>query len=241
MTFDKDYIAVITGACGGIGESVAHALAKEGLSLALLDNNATQLATLVATLQDNHPQPIAGFTVDVADDRCVAEAFTAVGHQLGPVGYLVNGAGVLCHASVAETQPQDWAKTFAVNATGVFNTSRHAANLMMAQRKGSIVTIASNAARVPRATMAAYCASKAAAQAFTYALGLEVAPYGIRCNVVAPGSTDTPMLRGMWHSESDKQNTLNGNPQQFRIGIPLNKVATAEEIAAAVCFYLCEE
>lgn len=142
MTFDKDYIAVITGACGGIGESVAHALAKEGVSLALLDNNATRLATLVATLQNNHPQPITGFTVDVADDRCVAEAFTAIGRQLGPVGYLVNGAGVLCHASVAETQPQDWTKTFAVNATGVFNTSRHAANLMMAQRKGSIVTIA---------------------------------------------------------------------------------------------------
>lgn len=164
MTFDKDYIAVITGACGGIGESVAHALAKEGVSLALLDNNASQLATLVATLQNNHPQPIAGFNVDVADDRSVAEAFTAIGRQLGPVGYLVNGAGVLCHASVAETQPQDWTKTFAVNATGVFNTSRHAANLMMAQRKGSIVTIASNAARVPRATMAAYCASKAAAR-----------------------------------------------------------------------------
>lgn len=107
MTFDKDYIAVITGACGGIGESVAHALAKEGVSLALLDNNASQLATLVATLQNNHPQPIAGFNVDVADDRSVAEAFTAIGRQLGPVGYLVNGAGVLCHASVAETQPQD--------------------------------------------------------------------------------------------------------------------------------------
>ena len=136
MTFDKDYIAVITGACGGIGESVAHALAKEGVSLALLDNNASQLATLVATLQNNHPQPIAGFNVDVADDRSVAEAFTAIGRQLGPVGYLVNGAGVLCHASVAETQPQDWTKTFAVNATGVFNTSRHAANLTMAQRKG---------------------------------------------------------------------------------------------------------
>ena len=192
MTFDKDYIAVITGACGGIGESVAHALAKEGVSLALLDNNASQLATLVATLQNNHPQPIAGFNVDVADDRSVAEAFTAIGRQLGPVGYLVNGAGVLCHASVAETQPQDWTKTFAVNATGVFNTSRHAANMMMDQRKGSIVTIASNAARVPRATMAAYCASKAAAQAFTYALGLEVAPYGIRCNVVAPSSTKSP-------------------------------------------------
>ncbi|WNJ96987.1 2,3-dihydro-2,3-dihydroxybenzoate dehydrogenase [Vibrio ruber] len=241
MTFNKQYIAIITGACGGIGEAVAHSLAKEGVSLALMDNNTSQLTSLVDALQNKHSQPIAGFTVDVADDHEVEKTVTTINRQLGPVGYLVNAAGILCHAKVAETSPQDWANTFAVNATGVFNVSRQVTNLMITQRKGSIVTIASNAARVPRATMAAYCASKAAAQAFTYALGLEVAPYGIRCNVVAPGSTDTPMLRGMWHNESDRQNTLNGNPQQFRIGIPLNKVATAEEIAAAVCFYLCEE
>lgn len=241
MTLNKHYIAVITGACGGIGQAVARSLAKEGISLALLDNQSQSLETLVTTLKDEYTQPIAGFTLDVADDHSVADVFATLARQMGPVGYLVNGAGVLCHASVADTRPQDWDRTFSVNATGVFNVSRHAANLMMAQQKGSIVTIASNAARVPRATMAAYCASKAAAQAFTYALGLEVAPYGIRCNVVAPGSTDTPMLRGMWNNESDRQNTLNGNPQQFRIGIPLNKVATPEEIAAAVCFYLSEE
>ncbi|WP_340613324.1 SDR family NAD(P)-dependent oxidoreductase [Xenorhabdus thailandensis] len=241
MTFNKQYIAVITGACGGIGEAVARSLAKEGVSLALLDNQSCLLQALIITLRNEYTQPIIGFTVNVADNNSVAETFTAINDQMGPVGYLVNGAGVLCHASVSDTSPQDWANTFAVNATGVFNVSRHAANLMMEQSKGSIVTIASNAARVPRATMAAYCASKAAAQAFTYALGLEVAPYGIRCNVVAPGSTDTPMLRSMWHKESDRQNTLNGNLQQFRIGIPLNKVATVEDIASAVCYYLCEE
>ncbi|MBD2795223.1 SDR family NAD(P)-dependent oxidoreductase [Xenorhabdus sp. 18] len=241
MTFDKHYIAVITGACGGIGEAVARLLAKEGISLALLDNKSQALESLVVELKDEYTQTIMGFTVDVADAQCVEKAFATLSCQLGPVGYLVNGAGVLCHSFVTETSLQDWEKTFAVNATGVFNVSRHAANVMMKQRKGSIVTIASNAARVPRATMAAYCASKAAAQAFTYALGLEVAPYGIRCNVVAPGSTDTPMLRGMWQNERDRQNTLNGNLQQFRIGIPLNKIATVKEIATAVCFYLCEE
>ncbi|CDG21948.1 2,3-dihydro-2,3-dihydroxybenzoate dehydrogenase [Xenorhabdus poinarii G6] len=241
MTFNKCYIAVITGACGGIGEEVARLLAKEGISLALLDNKLQTLKSLVAELNNVHTQPIMGFTVDVTDDRCVAEVFAVLTRQLGPVGYLVNAAGVLCYSTVAETSSKDWEKTFAVNTTGVFNVSRHAANLMTKQRKGSIVTIASNAARVPRATMAAYCASKAAAQAFTYALGLEVAPYGVRCNVVAPGSTDTSMLRGMWNNERDQQNTLNGNPLQFRIGIPLNKIATAKEIASAVCFYLCEE
>lgn len=241
MTFNTHYIAVITGACGGIGEAIARSLAQQGVSLALLDNQPETLDTLLTGLKNDYSQPIMGFTVDVADDHSVTDVFARISRQLGPVGYLVNGAGVLCHASVTETRPEDWASTFAVNATGVFNVSRHAARLMMKQQKGSIVTIASNAARVPRATMAAYCASKAAAQAFTYALGLEVAPYGVRCNVVAPGSTDTPMLRGMWHSERDRQNTLQGNPQQFRIGIPLNKIATAEEIATAVCFYLSEK
>ncbi|MEQ1977449.1 2,3-dihydro-2,3-dihydroxybenzoate dehydrogenase [Xenorhabdus sp. SGI240] len=241
MTFDKHYIAVITGACGGIGEAIARSLAKEGISLALLDNKSQALESLVAKLKGEYTQPIMGFPVDVANDQCVEKVFATLSHQLGAVGYLVNGAGVLCHSFVTETSLQDWEKTFAVNTTGVFNVSRHAANMMMKQRKGSIVTIASNAARVPRTMMAAYCASKAAAQTFTYALGLEVAPYGIRCNVVAPGSTDTPMLRGMWQNERDQKNTLNGNLQQFRIGIPLNKIATANEIASAVCFYLCEE
>ncbi|OTA21791.1 2,3-dihydroxybenzoate-2,3-dehydrogenase [Xenorhabdus beddingii] len=241
MTFDKNYVAVITGACGGIGEAIAEQLAAQGLKLALIDNQAEILQDRVDNLNKKYPQLIAGFPADVTDPRQIDNVFLAINNRLGQVGYLVNGAGTLHHGSVENTDIADWNHTIAVNATGVFNVSKAATRYMTEQKKGSIVTIASNASRVPRATMAAYCASKAAAQAFTYALGLEVAPFGIRCNVVAPGSTDTSMLRSMWKKESDKNYTLDGNPEQFRIGIPLHKIATPEEIAAAVCFYLSEE
>ncbi|MBE8596717.1 2,3-dihydro-2,3-dihydroxybenzoate dehydrogenase [Xenorhabdus sp. BG5] len=241
MTFDKKYVAVITGACGGIGEAIANRLAMKGIILALIDKQAEALQSLVNRLSDEYSQSIIGFPVDVAESQQVGSAFLAIRNQLGPIGYLVNGAGVLHHTAVENTDIDVWNRIFAVNATGVFNVSKAAASYMQEQKKGSIVTVASNAARVPRATMAAYCASKAAAQAFTYALGLEVAPFGIRCNVVAPGSTDTSMLRSMWADEDDKNHTLYGNPEQFRIGIPLRKVATPDEIAAAVCFYLSEE
>ncbi|MBI6549065.1 SDR family NAD(P)-dependent oxidoreductase [Xenorhabdus lircayensis] len=241
MTFDKKYVAVITGACGGIGEAIARQLAMEGITLALIDKQADALQSLVTRLSHEYSQSITSFPVNVAEPQQVVSAFLAIRNQLGPIGYLVNGAGVLHHDSVENTDIDAWNRIFAVNATGVFNVSKAAASYMTEQKKGSIVTVASNAARVPRAMMAAYCASKAAAQAFTYALGLEVAPFGIRCNVVAPGSTDTPMLRSMWKNENDKSLTLDGNPEQFRIGIPLRKIATSAEIAAAVCFYLSEE
>ncbi|CDH26329.1 2,3-dihydro-2,3-dihydroxybenzoate dehydrogenase [Xenorhabdus bovienii] len=241
MTFDENYIAIITGACGGIGEATANQLAAQGLTLALIDNQAEALQVLVDKLNKKYSQPIAAFPANVADPQQIEEVFLAITNQLGAIGYLVNGAGILHHGTVEDTDIDVWNHTFSVNTTGVFNVSKAAAKHMVEQKKGSIVTIASNASRVPRATMSAYCASKAAAQAFTYALGLEVAPYGIRCNVVSPGSTDTPMLRGMWQNENDKNHTLKGNPEQFRTGIPLHKIATPEEIAAAVCFYLSEE
>jgi 2,3-dihydro-2,3-dihydroxybenzoate dehydrogenase len=96
--------------------------------------------------------------------------------------------------------------------------------------------VASNAAGVPRAEMAAYAASKAAAAHFTRCLGLELAPRGIRCNVVAPGSTDTAMLRSMWAEGQGAQSTIDGSPQHYKIGIPLRKLAQPEEVAEAVLF-----
>lgn len=97
------------------------------------------------------------------------------------------------------------------------------------------------AAGVPRAGMAAYAASKAAATMFTKSLGLEVARHGIRCNVVAPGSTDTPMLSSMWTDPSGPRRTIEGSPEDFRLGIPLGKLATPSDIAEAVAFLLSDQ
>ena len=103
-----------------------------------------------------------------------------------------------------------------------------------------IVTISSNAAKVPRQNMAAYCASKAALSALSHTAGLELAPYGVRCNLVCPGSTDTPMQRMLWTSDDAEQNTIKGFPEQYKLGIPLGKIAQPSDIAQVVLFFACD-
>jgi 2,3-dihydro-2,3-dihydroxybenzoate dehydrogenase len=111
---------------------------------------------------------------------------------------------------------------------------------MVPRRSGAVVTVTSNAAGTARADMAAYAASKAAAAMFTKCLGLEVAGFGIRCNVVAPGSTDTPMLTSMWRDPSGRTRTVRGDPGTFRVGIPLGRVASPDDVAEAVAFLLSD-
>jgi 2,3-dihydro-2,3-dihydroxybenzoate dehydrogenase len=105
---------------------------------------------------------------------------------------------------------------------------------------GAIVVVSSNAAGVPRHAMAAYAASKAATTMFTRCLGLELAPRGIRCNIVAPGSTLTPMQTGMWADADGAARVIAGSADTYKAGIPLRKLATPEDIADAVAFLLSD-
>ena len=109
------------------------------------------------------------------------------------------------------------------------------------RRAGAIAVVSSNAATTPRAGMAAYAASKAAATQFTRCLGLELAPHGIRVNIVSPGSTDTAMQRAMWALGSSREAVIAGDPARWRLGIPLAKIATPDEIARAVLFLLSDQ
>jgi len=148
---------------------------------------------------------------------------------------------VLHVGEVAGTSDEDWRRVFAVNADGVFHVGRALARVMSPRRQGAIVTVSSNAAGVPRHGMAAYAASKAAATMFTRCLGLELAPLGIRCNIVAPGSTLTPMQTGMWEDAHGAERVIAGNLDTYKAGIPLRKLATPEDIAHSVMFLLSEQ
>ncbi|GAB1645445.1 2,3-dihydro-2,3-dihydroxybenzoate dehydrogenase [Krasilnikovia sp. MM14-A1259] len=232
-------VALVTGAAGGIGDAVVRALARDGTPVAAVDARADLLDLLVKDLAaDGHT--IRGYAVDVRSTTEVDTAVERVEQTLGPIHYLVNAAGVLRAGPAASFTDDDWDLTFAVNTTGVFHVSRAVSARMIPRRSGAIVTVASNSARTPRWHMAAYAASKAAATAFTKNLGLELAQYGIRCNVVAPGSTDTPMLTSLWNGDDARRASIEGTPETFRVGIPLRRLANPEDVADAVLFLLSD-
>src|SRR5690606_3381400 len=101
---------------------------------------------------------------------------------------------------------------------------------------GSIASVGPTGATIPQLHLGACAASKAAVTAFTKCLGLELARHGIRCNVVAPGSTDTNMQRSMWRRPEDKATVIEGSLETFRTGIPLGRLAQPEDVADAVLF-----
>jgi 2,3-dihydro-2,3-dihydroxybenzoate dehydrogenase len=232
-------VVVVTGAAQGIGAAVARALSGGGGALALLD---TQREGLLARLEDVRARGsrAEAFVTDVSDRAAVDAVIEHIERELGPISTLVNVAGVLRMGSVVSLSDEDWAATFAVNTHGVFHVSRAVARRMVPRRQGVIVTVASNASSTPRMGMAAYAASKAASAHFTKCLGLELAQYGIRCNVVSPGSTDTDMQRALWADEHGASAVIAGAPESYRVGIPLRRLASPSDIADAVAFLVSD-
>ncbi|GAB17357.1 putative 2,3-dihydro-2,3-dihydroxybenzoate dehydrogenase [Gordonia effusa NBRC 100432] len=202
--------AVVTGAAGGIGSAVVTALCTAGAKV--------------------HQWDIAGTNairaVDVTDRSAVEHAWRDSESE-GPIDIVVSAAGVLS---------DDWDRCMSVNAGGVRNLIDVAAAAMGPRRRGTIVLVSSNAGATPRTGLAAYGASKAAATSYARSIGLRLAPNGIRVNIVSPGSTDTAMLRGMWRDSSDRDAVVAGTPDQFRLGIPLGRIATPADIAETVAF-----
>ncbi|WP_367046533.1 2,3-dihydro-2,3-dihydroxybenzoate dehydrogenase [Streptomyces sp. Je 1-332] len=233
-------VALVTGAGRGIGQAVARALAERGARVVAADRSP-DVKEQDATERSSGGR-VSGIVLDVTDAAAVDNAVDEVERTVGPLDILVNVAGILRPARVVELTDTDWAETFAVNTNGVFHTSRAAARRMTARGKGSIVTVGSNAAGVPRTQMAAYAASKAAATMFTKCLGLEVARDGVRCNVVSPGSTHTDMQRQLWTGDHEQAaaRVIDGDPDSYRVGIPLGRIADPSDIADAVAFLVSD-
>jgi len=171
----------------------------------------------------------------------VETASKAIETEWGGLDILVNAAGILRLGDSESLTPADWKACMDVNAAGPFHMLRQWSATFKRQRRGAIVNIGSNAAVVPRIGMMAYCASKAALVSLSHCAALELAPYGVRCNVVSPGSTDTPMLAGMLSDPAGKDRLVAGLPEQFKLGIPLGKIARPDDIADTVLFLASDQ
>ncbi|MGP2442965.1 2,3-dihydro-2,3-dihydroxybenzoate dehydrogenase [Streptomyces sp. JW3] len=228
-------LALVTGAGRGIGAAVVTALVAEGARVVATD--------LAFDDPEAFGERVTAHTLDVTDAAAVEALVDSVESGTGPLDIAVNVAGILRDAPVTELSDEDWAAHFAVNTTGVFHVSRAVARRMTGRGRGSIVTVASNAGGIPRAGLAAYAASKAAAVMFTKCLGLEVARQGVRCNTVSPGSTMTDMQRALWtegEEEASARRVIEGDLASYRTGIPLGRIADPCDIADAVVFLACD-
>lgn len=221
----KGKIAIVTGAAQGIGKAVADLLLHAGAKVAAIDIKFTE----------NKPSE---YPVDISHFSSLNNVIDDIEVDLGPVDFLVNAAGILRTGELSNFCDDEWNETFAVNTYGAFNTCRAVAQKMIRRKRGAIVVIGSNASKTPRFGMGAYAASKAATEQMVKCLGLELAEYNIRCNIVAPGSTNTEMQKKFWNNDTGINEIINGSLKKHRLGIPLKRIATPEDVANAVLFML---
>ncbi|EEM8428227.1 2,3-dihydro-2,3-dihydroxybenzoate dehydrogenase [Salmonella enterica subsp. enterica serovar Essen] len=221
----SDKTVWVTGAGKGIGYATALAFVDAGARVIGFDREFTQ---------ENYP--FATEVMDVADAAQVAQVCQRVLQKTPLLDVLVNAAGILRMGATDALSVDDWQQTFAVNVGGAFNLFSQTMAQFRRQQGGAIVTVASDAAHTPRIGMSAYGASKAALKSLALTVGLELAGCGVRCNVVSPGSTDTDMQRTLWVSEDAEQQRIRGFGEQFKLGIPLGKIARPQEIANTILF-----
>ncbi|EEN6986622.1 2,3-dihydro-2,3-dihydroxybenzoate dehydrogenase [Salmonella enterica] len=221
----SDKTVWVTGAGKGIGYATALAFVDAGARVIGFDREFTQ---------ENYP--FATEVMDVADAGQVAQVCQRVLQKTPRLDVLVNAAGILRMGATDALSVDDWQQTFAVNVGGAFNLFSQTMAQFRRQQGGTIVTVASDAAHTPRIGMSAYGASKAALKSLALTVGLELAGCGVRCNVVSPGSTDTDMQRTLWVSEDAEQQRIRGFGEQFKLGIPLGKIARPQEIANTILF-----
>ncbi|ELU4452133.1 2,3-dihydro-2,3-dihydroxybenzoate dehydrogenase EntA [Salmonella enterica] len=221
----SDKTVWVTGAGKGIGYATALAFVDAGARVIGFDREFTQ-----------ESYPFATEVMDVADAGQVAQVCQRVLQKTPRLDVLVNAAGILRMGATDALSVDDWQQTFAVNVGGTFNLFSQTMAQFRRQQGGAIVTVASDAAHTPRIGMSAYGASKAALKSLALTVGLELAGCGVRCNVVSPGSTDTDMQRTLWVSEDAEQQRIRGFGEQFKLGIPLGKIARPQEIANTILF-----
>jgi 2-hydroxycyclohexanecarboxyl-CoA dehydrogenase len=221
------HAAIVTGGGQGIGRGIALALAAQAADVAIFDVDGAAARAVAAELRAAGRRGLA-LDVDVTDLARVEAATREVVAELGRLDVLVNNVGWTPNEPFAGSAPDTWARIVAVNYLGTLNCTRAALAVMIPARRGRIVSIASDAARVGTPREAVYAGAKAAVIGFSKSLAAEVARHGITVNVVSPATVDTPLLRGMLTPEQiERREKAN----------PMGRLGQPADVAAAVVFF----
>jgi meso-butanediol dehydrogenase / (S,S)-butanediol dehydrogenase / diacetyl reductase len=231
--------ALITGGASGFGLAIARSLLEQGAHVAIADVHAGRLKEAAQSLASSNVLPVQ---LDVTSADAVQSAMESCKAAFGQLDTLVNSAGVIHIAPLAEIREQDWDRVIDVDLKGVFLCCQAAAPLLCASGKGRIVNIGSDASKLGCGMIVSYCAAKFGVVGLTKALAAELAPHQVTVNCVCPvGVSSTGMGQDVLSWKIQK---VGASPQEIlaatAAGIPLQRNATAADIVNAVMFFLAE-
>jgi 3-oxoacyl-[acyl-carrier protein] reductase len=222
----NDKVALVTGGSRGIGRAVCLGLAAHGMKVALHYRSQVEAAEeVVAQIQNAGCEAIA-VQADLADPPASGELVNEVLAHFGRIDVLVNNAGEMTDAPVAEMPDAMWERTLALNLTAAFRCARACLPAMVANNWGRIINVTSQAAFTGSANHAHYAASKSGLGGFSYSLAKEVGPHGVTVNLVAPGRIVTDMLT----------ERMEGREEEWMRQTPLRRFGEADEVAAVIAF-----
>jgi NAD(P)-dependent dehydrogenase (short-subunit alcohol dehydrogenase family) len=187
-------VAIVTGGAGGIGSEIVRALSADGISVIIADFVEEAATRLANDIRNNGGEALA-VRVDVGDKASVEHGVRKAEEKYSRIDFLINGAGVMSRMPVQEMPEEEWDRVLRINLKGTFLCSQAVSRHMVQSGEGRIINIASGRGVAGQARAAHYAASKAGVIAFTKSLAVELAPYNVVVNAIAPGATDTPMAR----------------------------------------------
>jgi len=222
-------VALVTGASRGIGRVIAERLAAQGATVIAAARGENAAATAQAIVERGGRAEAIG--VDVTDRTALEQVPAQIVEKHGRLDIIVSNAGITRDQLLMRMKRDDWDAVIATNLTATFTLAQAAMRPMLKQRGGRIIAISSVVGQVGNAGQTNYAASKAGLIGFAKALAREVASRSITVNVIAPGMIDTDMTRAI----ADKAQA------DWAAQIPLGRLGTADDVAAAACFLASDE
>lgn len=229
----KDKVAIITGSASGIGRGIARRLAQEGCHVIVNGLEPTAIEQVCGEIQDlGTGARVLGVRADVAQEDQVEQIFQVWRQNFDRLDIMVNNAGVWQKTPFYEMPRAEWDHVLSIHLQGFFYCSRRAADIMVKQRYGTIISVSSISDLRAHEHAVAYDAAKGAILAATRAMAVDLGPFGIRVNAVSPG----PIYVENWDRFSTPEGRIKAGQQ-----LPLRRIGTAEDVSGVVAFLASDD
>ena len=232
----QDKTIVVTGGGGGIGGATCRRFGNEGARVAVFDLNLESAEKVAADIRAAGGQA-AAFRCDITNRAEVDAAVAATEQKLGPIDVLVNNAGWDVFKPFTKTEPAQWDKLIAINLTGALHMHHAVLPGMAARKRGRIVNIASDAARVGSSGEAVSAACQGGLGALSKTIAREHSRHGITVNVVCPGPTDTALFAEYKEGAGNPEKLM----EAFTRSIPLGRIGQPGDLPGAICFFASDD